>query len=523
MKTKLLFLVAALALFIPNVMAADVTDADSLESCLSAGGTCTLMNNIEVNKTITLDKNVELNLNGNDIAFTLKNHILLEGGNLNITGKGSMYEKEPWFSPIRVIGSVNADDTNYTTLTVGKNVTLKGWAGIFITYTDKDKLKSSRPYGITVNLNGKAIGVKDSDGSCDGAIYLNGNITDSNNAPVINISSTAKVESEGHGIYAAGYGKWTVENGANIKGITGIELRAGILDVKGGTITGTASTIKSEANGNGPTTVGAGIAIVQHTTKLPIKVNIKGGTITGAESVYVNDTQGNGTEAFSKVNVQITSGSFNNDVMKYIANTCTINKTNGMYNVTENKILESNNEKVMFESESPLNNKYMLAVKEVANDTKTSIEKNVEKAYKDNNKIKDATVIDVYDINITDGTNIISMEKGNFTISIAIAKNMQKYDIYKVAYIDENGNIKELLDASLVDGNIVFTTSHLSTYAIIGYNSTAINDNTNTTNKTTTNNVKNPSTNDINLPLILLVLVLSLSGIIATSKKILQK
>lgn len=62
------------------------------------------------------------------------------------------------------------------------------------------------------------------------------------------------------------------------------------------------------------------------------------------------------------------------------------------------------------------------------------------------------------------------MENGKFTISITLEDNAKKYDNYKVIYIDEQGNISETIDAKLVDGKIVFETSHLSVYGIVGYN-----------------------------------------------------
>lgn len=76
------------------------------------------------------------------------------------------------------------------------------------------------------------------------------------------------------------------------------------------------------------------------------------------------------------------------------------------------------------------------------------------------------------------GNNVVRMENGEFTISIAIDKKLQSYDSYKVVYV---GDELEEIDAKLVDGKIVFTTSHLSTYGIVGVNNAE---------------VKNPNTGD---------------------------
>lgn len=511
------FSLIAMLSFAVGVNAQEVTDASNLESCLLAGGTCTLQNDIEVNKIITVDKAVELNLNGNDVAFTLNNYILLKGGNLNITGEGTMYEKNPYYAPIYVKGSDNVSDTNYSTLTVGKDVTLKGWSGIFISYISKD---SKKAYGITVNLNGTAIGVKDSYGTCEGAIYINGEITDSNNAPIINISSTAKVKSEGQGIYAAGYGVWTIEDGASIEGTSGIEIRAGILNLKGGTITGTNKTLKgtdieltatdgaitSKPNGSGPTTVGAGIAIVQHTTKLPITVNILGGTIKGVEAIYANDTQENGAEAWAKVNVEVTGGTFSTDVTDYVADKYVAKLVDGSYVVSENKVIETSDEKVAFESEEALDNNLSLVVASKAEEDVKKVTEKVTEVYKENKEVKDATLIALYDINVMNGREIVPMENGKFTISIALDEEETKYDNYKVVYIDDEGNIAETLDAKLVDGKVVFETTHLSVYGIVGYNNVA-------------QVIDNPNTGD-NLSMIIILGGLSLIILSGTALKL---
>ena len=118
-------------------------------------------------------------------------------------------------------------------------------------------------------------------------ITTNGEILNEN-GPVVNIKKGATItatDEDGTGIYCAGNGTYNIEEGATITGGTGVEVRAGKLNVKGGTITGTAKELTSKANGGGTTTAGAGIAVVQHTTKLPIEVNITGGTITGIGEV----------------------------------------------------------------------------------------------------------------------------------------------------------------------------------------------------------------------------------------------
>ena len=117
-------------------------------------------------------------------------------------------------------------------------------------------------------------------------------------------------------------------------------------------------------------------------------------------------------------------------------------------------------------------------------------------------------MIALYDINVVDGRQVVPMEDGEFTISISIPESMQKFDTYKVFYIDNDGKIAETLDAKLENGKVVFTTTHLSTYGIIGYNNVETN---------------NPNTSDMNLALILTILGLASVGAVLVSRKKLDK
>ncbi len=116
------------------------------------------------------------------------------------------------------------------------------------------------------NDSGTAYGAEaDIRGTIENAIlYINRNVTAvTGEIPTFNVYETATVNG---GIYAAGYAKWNIM-GAKITGDTGIEIRAGELNITGDAeITGTARPTSVEPNGNGGTTLGAGIAVAQHTT-----------------------------------------------------------------------------------------------------------------------------------------------------------------------------------------------------------------------------------------------------------------
>lgn len=500
---KLLFLVAVLTLFVPNVKAAEKTastDAELMDAFNTAvtGDTIKLTDNIEHTggKILVGDgKDITLDLNGYNIVTKAKNDrsITVYNGILTIKGKGTI--KHETHNALNVWGSDKQTSKIYSKLNVEKDVTLEGNTGLAIFRGNNDE----GAYGTEVNFAGK-INAKSF------GITTNGLIIHAN-GPVVNIKNGASItttDADSVAVYEAGNGIYNIEAGTTITGATAAEVRAGILNVKGGNLTGTAKKLTSQPNNDGATTVGAGIAVVQHTTKLPISVNILGGTIKGAEALYVNNTQGNSAADWAKVKAVVTGGSFSTDVTKYVANKYVANLVNGLYAVEENKVIETNDKKVTFESDSALDNGYELQITEVTKEEKAKAETKVNDLYKDNKKVENTKLITLYDIKVSDGTNIIPMSNGKFSISIAIDESDTKYDNYKVIYIDDNGNISETLDAKLVDGKIVFKTTHLSVYGIIGYNNAT---------------VTNPNTGD-NLSMIIILGGLSLLTIGMSVRKL---
>lgn len=517
MKKKLLFLVAALAFVVViPIASAEVLEAKDATTLVEMfkkaqdGDTVKLTDDIvdyagkiEVNG----DKTVTLDMNGHNITYLAdsKSYIGVYGATFIVKGKGIITNDTN--SGLNAYGKETKDDSFVSKLIVEKDVTLKGKYGLAVFWDRKNG-----SHGLSVDFYGKV-------DVTNNGIATNGDVLNED-GPVVNIKKGAIIKSTGDkgvAVYCAGNGTYNIEEGVTITGATGIEVRAGKLNVKGGTITSTAKELVSKANGSGSTTVGAGIAVVQHTTQLPIEVNIMGGTITGAEALYVNNTQGNPAEAWAKVKTLVTGGTFSTDVTEFVGDKHVVNKTGNTYTVVENKVLETTDEKVTFESDKALDNSLKL---EVTAKSEEEVKKGTEKVtetYKENKEVKDVKLIALYDISLTDvQQNVVPMENGKFTIAIAIPEDMQKYDTYKVVYIDEDGKIAETLNAKLVDGKVVFTTSHLSTYGVVGYNNVA-------ETPTETKPEENPGTSDINLALIIGAIVVSAVGVVITSKKISAK
>lgn len=276
--------------------------------------TITVMNDASVSDRIIVSngKSITLDLNGHDVSFDSNKHIQIRYGNLNIVGKGCIYEKHPNLSPIILYGSAT-DQANYSVVTVGKNVTLKGWAGLFI-----DNNKTAGNYGIVANVYGTLQGQKDTSGAGGTALYVNGLIIHTTgNVPKITLDGAVLNNEAGVGMYLAGYADTTMKNctvTSSSEGSAGIEIRAGKLDITSCVITGGFGTFTASPNGNGSTSGNVALAIAQHTTKLPIEVTIHNGTLKGGAAVVQDNPEKNDVEAISRVKLNIENGFYQGTV-----------------------------------------------------------------------------------------------------------------------------------------------------------------------------------------------------------------
>lgn len=170
-------------------------------------------------------------------------------------------------------------------------IVVMGTSGTDPTYTSTTNLTIED--GVTIETTGFAL-------STNGASHGT-NIT---------IEGGTLTSKEGTGIYFPSNGKLTI-SGGEISGVTGIEVRAGEVEVSGDVkIVGTGTSFENGANGNGTTTTGAGIAVVQHTTKLDTKLTVTGGEISGYHAIYESNPQNNSKEDLEKVVISIEDGDF---------------------------------------------------------------------------------------------------------------------------------------------------------------------------------------------------------------------
>ena len=251
---------------------------------------------------VTLDKTLVVN-NGKKFTLDLNQKTLT----------ASLYLRSAFVTATngKICGDVWLETTdkdqeyNNFTLANGAEIETNGY-GIVVTQLNK----GADNYGSTVNIQGSVTGK-------ESTLWVLGNITTdlktAKNPVTVNVGSTAKLTNSDQtntALQMAGACVVTVEDGAQITGGTAIEVRAGKLTVKGGTITGTGTATEVQPNGNGTSTKGAGIGIAQHTTKQPIEVIISGGKISGHTAFFESNPQKNEGEAQQKIELNIAGGEF---------------------------------------------------------------------------------------------------------------------------------------------------------------------------------------------------------------------
>ena len=258
------------------------------------GQTITLLKNTALTSAVSIEKNVTLDLGGKKLSrdggmlLDIYGDVTIQNGTVAMT------------NTTRSGADIWVNQT--AKLTVEKSATISAPSNSFAIAYYQDCTAAE------VTLKGTLTG----EGS---GITVNGNIKDKDSSNQ-NTSNTlildgTTINVKGHGVYQAGYATTTfTENASTITGSTGIEVRAGNLTVTNSTITGNG-TFKCAGNGDGTTTDGVGIAIAQHTTKLPINVTISGGTISGTYAVYESNPQDNNDDSIAKVKLSITDGNFN--------------------------------------------------------------------------------------------------------------------------------------------------------------------------------------------------------------------
>ncbi len=284
-KVKIVIILLAVFL-IPNyVLASDdgsviVNTEGTLIDCLQTSGICKLGSDIQISNILDVKKEVILDLNGQSI--TPSSDLKVNGGFITVARGGKL--------------TIN-DSKGTGKISTGAKTNSNVWGGIQLANDDLDSTKTSE-----LVVNG---------GTIEGYYYgITGYGKYHNTKITINGGNIVGLNDEDSlGIYHPQEGILTVNNGT-ISGGTGIEMRAGTLNIINGTIKATAPKFVKVAAKDGSTTNGVGVAVAQHTTKKAIDVTISGGDISGQYAFYEWNPHKNGTEDINKISLKITGGNF---------------------------------------------------------------------------------------------------------------------------------------------------------------------------------------------------------------------
>ena len=278
----------------------EVTGYNSVQAAIDAipaGGTGTVkvLKQAVGGVVLNADKTVILDLNKD--AFTyVTGYVNLYQGNITLTnGRLAGYQQS-----INVYAS---DDETlaagaYNKLTIANDAII-GNGGKYYGIILRESAKKTA-YGTQIDINGK---VSDN-------VWVMGNILAGN--AVINVNEGAKIFGVDIAIALNGYATLNVKGGEITGGTeseagTGIEVRAGNLNVTGGKITGYGA-VKFNPNGSGTTSTGCGIAVAQHTTKNNIKVEISGDAdVKGTVALAIANPQLNQE---GEISVSVKGGTF---------------------------------------------------------------------------------------------------------------------------------------------------------------------------------------------------------------------
>lgn len=307
---------------------ASVSNAETLKTAIGAAtaenNTITLTDNVVLNESVEIKKsgvNLVIDLGGKTISgssllFDIYSPVTFKNGTIDVTYNGSESICVMWLN-----GGAKLVLENDVIVNAAKSAGATGSVFAVGFWNDCD--------GAELTINGKITG--------DNGATINGTITTNTNKVAVN----GTIDVTGHALYLAGNGTTNINNGACVKGDAGIEIRAGVLNINGGTVESTGTYSAPIANGKGTTASGAALIVAEHTTNQGITVNVTSGNIKAAsagKAIAVSDPQNtNGNDV--KLNVAggnvvggiqveesietakpvaVTGGTFSSDVSDFV-------------------------------------------------------------------------------------------------------------------------------------------------------------------------------------------------------------
>ena len=253
------------------------TLAEALAAVPASGTTVTLLDDIALSSTLTIDKDVTVDLNGNDITATDCRAFHVTAGTVSFVNDVVDAENNP------VGGTVSTVVTAGTALAKSSSVIRVGsnTAATSFTLGEGVTVSSDYCYGVTY------FGTQPQTVVIDGTVAvtgeqaaISGNGTSTLAATTLTVNGTVTATQD-YAIYNPQKGTTTI-NGT-VEGLGGIEVKAGTVKVNpGATVKATSATQSHATNNDGTSTTGYAIAAVGNAVYANnATVEIAGGTIDG--------------------------------------------------------------------------------------------------------------------------------------------------------------------------------------------------------------------------------------------------
>ncbi|RHR08100.1 hypothetical protein DWX58_09755 [Pseudoflavonifractor sp. AF19-9AC] len=309
--------------------------ADAIEQA-APGATVTLLKNITLTDTVTIAKNIVLDLNETTLtgsnsktavaftsAATVKNGtitssvlpVLINGTSAVVTIDGVTLDGNGNYG--LQIGTMADGNQGGAIIKGNSNISGEQFAGVVI-WGSKNVSAPTTLVMESGTISGKYYGIS-GNGSYDGtSITLN-------SGSVQAIDST-----DSTGIYHPQQGTLTVNAGVSVSGLVGIQAAGGTVIINGGTVTSTDETVRNapyknpnESDGN--VLDGSALSLVSRTAYGDINVTINGGTFTahdGNDSIklYGYQKTSEGYQVIdppTNASLTITGGTFSSDPSAY--------------------------------------------------------------------------------------------------------------------------------------------------------------------------------------------------------------
>ena len=317
-------------IFVDN---AHVNDAESLMNAFADEDLVLIevFANITTTDIIVVDKpgkSVVLDLNGytitaNDTTTSTENGVSIGAGFLYLAD-GTLTVKDGTVNAIEDSFRVQTEATDdYAKLILADDLTVTSQNANAVYIRALNQQESTTPNAVLetaadLKVSGKYAAIQGNGTSTDGPVSVTvtgGDI----------VADPADETIDATGLYLPGRGEYLI-TGGTITAPTGVEFRAGTLTITGGTITATGE-FAADPNGNGATTSGVAVAMMQHTTERDLTLNITGGEFNGAYAVYQQNIQNNDSGTLT---MSLTGGTFNGNVD---SENCTEYISGGQYSV----------------------------------------------------------------------------------------------------------------------------------------------------------------------------------------------